>query len=55
MRFKVISLMVGGLIGAFLLGFCLSPAEAQLTLRFGHYAEETHPGHLAAKQFCRES
>jgi len=36
--------------------FCLtgwSKAEAQsLNLRFGHYAEETHPGHLAAKQFA---
>jgi tripartite ATP-independent transporter DctP family solute receptor len=52
MRSKIFFMMVGGLIGAFLLGFCLSPANAQLTLRFGHYAEETHPGHLAAKQFA---
>lgn len=30
-----------------------SRAEAQgLQLRFGHYAEETHPGNVAAKQFA---
>ncbi len=29
------------------------PAEAQvITLKFAHYAAETHPGHLAAKQFA---
>ena len=30
-----------------------SPAEGQvITLKFAHYAAETHPGHLAAKQFA---
>jgi tripartite ATP-independent transporter DctP family solute receptor len=31
----------------------LSKAEAQvIQMKFAHYAEETHPGHLAAKQFA---
>ena len=35
----------------FLIGF--SKAEAQvIQMRFAHYAEESHPGHLAAKQFA---
>src|SRR4030065_2121073 len=30
-----------------------STAEAQvIQMKFAHYAEETHPGHLAAKQFA---
>jgi len=32
---------------------CWSKAEAQvISMRFAHYGEETHPSHLAAKQFA---
>jgi tripartite ATP-independent transporter DctP family solute receptor len=27
-------------------------AQAQVTMKFAHYVEETHPGHIAAKQFA---
>jgi TRAP-type transport system periplasmic protein len=31
-----------------------SPAFAQVTLKLAHYAEATHPGHLAALQFAKQ-
>lgn len=37
----------------FLMGLIIQGAEAQvIQMKFAHYAEETHPGHLAAKQFA---
>ena len=42
-----------GMAAAFIFSIGLSKAEAQvIQMRFAHYAEETHPGHLAAKQFA---
>jgi len=45
--------------GGLLLALCIlvwaggGKAEAQvITMKFAHYAAETHPGHLAAKQFA---
>lgn len=47
-RFVLIGLMVLALL---LLGW--PGAEAQvISMRFAHYGEETHPSHLAAKQFA---
>jgi len=38
---------------AFIFSMGLSNAQAQsIQMKFAHYAEETHPGHLAAKQFA---
>ncbi|MGE5254086.1 MAG: TRAP transporter substrate-binding protein [Planctomycetaceae bacterium] len=43
---------ISGLAVLFLLGLIQgSPAEV-IQMKFAHYAEETHPGHLAAKQFA---
>jgi tripartite ATP-independent transporter DctP family solute receptor len=43
--------LVGAAFFISLTGF--SKAEAQvIQMKFAHYAEETHPGHLAAKQFA---
>jgi tripartite ATP-independent transporter DctP family solute receptor len=45
MRFAV----VVGL--ALALGLWAGGAQAQMTMKFAHFADEGHPGHLAAKQF----
>ena len=43
---------ISGLAVLFLLGL-IQGSEAQVTqMKFAHYAEETHPGNLAAKQFA---
>jgi len=43
---------ISGLAVLFLLGL-IQGSEAQvIQMKFAHYAEETHPGHLAAKQFA---
>jgi tripartite ATP-independent transporter DctP family solute receptor len=47
----IASVMVFAAFLLFLIG--VSKAEAQvIQMKFAHYAEETHPGHLAAKQFA---
>jgi tripartite ATP-independent transporter DctP family solute receptor len=47
----IVSVMVFAAFLLFLIG--VSKAEAQvIQMKFAHYAEETHPGHLAAKQFA---
>jgi TRAP-type C4-dicarboxylate transport system substrate-binding protein len=41
------------LAASFIFSTGLSKAEAQvIQMKFAHFAEETHPGHLAAKQFA---
>jgi tripartite ATP-independent transporter DctP family solute receptor len=43
---------ISGLAVLFLLGL-IQGSEAQvIQMKFAHYAEESHPGHLAAKQFA---
>jgi len=51
-RIILLTLVLVG--AAFLISLTgLSKAEAQvIQMKFAHYAEETHPGHLAAKQFA---
>ncbi len=34
------------------LGVAVAPASAETLLRLGHFAAESHPGHVAAKQFA---
>lgn len=34
------------------IGLGLAPASAETVLRFGHFGAETHPSHVAAKQFA---
>jgi len=41
--------VVAGL--ALALGLWVGGAQAQMTMKFAHFADEGHPGHLAAKQF----
>jgi len=41
--------VVAGL--ALALGLWAGGAQAQMTMKFAHFADEGHPGHLAAKQF----
>ena len=49
--YLIVSVMVFAAFLLFLIG--VSKAEAQvIQMKFAHYAEETHPGHLAAKQFA---
>jgi tripartite ATP-independent transporter DctP family solute receptor len=36
---------------ALALGLWAGGAQAQMTMKFAHFADEGHPGHLAAKQF----
>lgn len=43
-----IAVMVGL---ALALGLWAGGAQAQMTMKFAHFADEGHPGHLAAKQF----
>ncbi|MFB3819915.1 MAG: TRAP transporter substrate-binding protein [Candidatus Methylomirabilales bacterium] len=45
------SFTVGALVLA-LLGWTAGWAGAQVQMKFAHYVEESHPGHLAAKQFA---
>lgn len=52
MKSKLLPIMLYAVMAIFLLSLGLNRAEAQISFRFGHYAEETHPGHLAAKQFA---
>lgn len=41
------------MVGAFFFFLMGTGAQAQvIEMKFAHYAEETHPGHLAAKQFA---
>jgi tripartite ATP-independent transporter DctP family solute receptor len=41
------------MVGAFFFFLLGTGAQAQvIQMKFAHYAEETHPGHLAAKQFA---
>jgi len=41
------------MVGAFFFFLMGTGAQAQvIQMKFAHYAEETHPGHLAAKQFA---
>ena len=48
--YRVIGISVLAVL--FLLGL-IQGSEAQvIQMKFAHYAEETHPGHLAAKQFA---
>jgi tripartite ATP-independent transporter DctP family solute receptor len=44
-----IAVMVGL---ALALGLWAVGAQAQMTMKFAHFADEGHPGHLAAKQFA---
>jgi tripartite ATP-independent transporter DctP family solute receptor len=37
---------------AIALGLWAGGAQAQMTMKFAHFADEGHPGHLAAKQFA---
>jgi tripartite ATP-independent transporter DctP family solute receptor len=37
---------------AITLGLWAGGAQAQMTMKFAHFADEGHPGHLAAKQFA---
>jgi TRAP-type transport system periplasmic protein len=37
---------------ALALGLWVGGAQAQMTMKFAHFADEGHPGHLAAKQFA---
>jgi tripartite ATP-independent transporter DctP family solute receptor len=49
----ILASSVLAMAAAFIFSTGLSKAETQLLqMRFAHYAEETHPGHLAAKQFA---
>src|SRR5512136_1955993 len=43
---------ISGLAVLFLLGFIQGSGAQVIQMKFAHYAEETHPGHLAAKQFA---
>jgi tripartite ATP-independent transporter DctP family solute receptor len=47
---RTIRIMVVGT--ALALALWAGGAQAQVTMKFGHYVEESHPGHLAAKQFA---
>ena len=50
---RVVSTTVALAVAAFLPFAGFSKVEAQVVqMKFAHYAEETHPGHLAAKQFA---
>ena len=45
-------LQVAILMGvALAIGLWAGGAQAQMTMKFAHFADEGHPGHLAAKQF----
>lgn len=43
---------ISGLAVLFLLGLVQGSEAQVIQMKFAHYAEETHPGHLAAKQFA---
>ena len=43
---------ISGLAVLFLLGLTQGSEGQVIQMKFAHYAEETHPGHLAAKQFA---
>jgi tripartite ATP-independent transporter DctP family solute receptor len=50
-RFSTVAWAV--MVGAFFFFLLGTGAQAQvIQMKFAHYAEETHPGHLAAKQFA---
>ena len=50
---RVVSATLALAVAAFLTFAGFSKVEAQVVqMKFAHYAEETHPGHLAAKQFA---
>jgi len=51
MRRSLRSLAIGALVLA-LLGWTGGVAGAQVQMKFAHFVEESHPGHLAAKQFA---
>jgi TRAP-type C4-dicarboxylate transport system substrate-binding protein len=43
---------IGSLAVLFFLGFTPGSEAQVIQMKFAHYAEETHPGNLAAKQFA---
>lgn len=50
---RVVSAVLSLAVAVFLVFTVFSTAAAQpIQMKFAHYAEETHPGHLAAKQFA---
>ncbi len=50
---RVVATAVALAAAAFLTFAGFPKAEAQVVqMKFAHYAEETHPAHLAAKQFA---
>jgi len=50
---RVVSAVLALAVAVFLVFAVFSAAAAQpIQMKFAHYAEETHPGHLAAKQFA---
>jgi len=50
---RVVSTTLALAVAVFLVFAVFSAAAAQpIQMKFAHYAEETHPGHLAAKQFA---
>lgn len=50
---RVVSAVLAVAVAVFLVFAVFSTAAAQpIQMKFAHYAEETHPGHLAAKQFA---
>jgi len=50
---RVVSAVSTVAVAVFLVFAVFSTAAAQpIQMKFAHYAEETHPGHLAAKQFA---
>ncbi|MDP1991638.1 MAG: TRAP transporter substrate-binding protein [Syntrophales bacterium] len=50
---RVVSTTLALAVAVFLVFAVFSTAAAQpVQMKFAHYAEETHPGHLAAKQFA---
>ena len=55
MKSHRIILASGALAMAAAFFFSTGPSNAQaqvIQMKFAHYAEESHPGHLAAKQFA---
>jgi len=48
--FRVIG--VSALAVLFLLGLTQGSPAQVVQMKFAHYAEESHPGHIAAKQFA---
>ena len=52
MKTKLRVIGISALAVLFLLGMTQGAGAQVIQMKFAHYAEETHPGHLAAKQFA---